>query len=296
MKLHLHRAKVDEVLFQAFTRDKAGKTLSKRVSFQSDGKQTVFKRSDWTYVKPVSMDFGSHNEDIQEIRSEIQSKGVAIAEITYFPHVIFVFDLQFDSMNARVYSLDEDLARFKEKHKDMALSPMGEFLGYDELKYVDKIENRFYFDLEEMGINLHLLLDQGFDVSKVSDVDEMEHRRRFIQRRLREDIPEKVEHLGLHVSDISIHSIEPAKQKETEPTVQPAQPQAITIENKPVINVNSPAEPVQKQRPKFGATLIVLIGLVGSVFTILAYFEFDLLAVQAAWDEISERVGWVGEP
>ena len=293
MKLHLHRAKVDGALFQAFTRDKAGKALSKRVSVHSNGKKVVFKRSDWKYVNPISIDFGSHNKGIQGIRSEIQFKRVAIAKINYFPHAIYVFDLQFDAMNARIYSLDEDLARFKEKHKDIALSPKGEFLGYDELKYVDKIENRFYFDLEEIGIDLHLLLDQGFDVSKVSDVDEMEHLRRFIQRRLREDIPLKVEHLGIHVSDISVHSIELAKQKEAETTNQQSQPQPITIENKPVFNVNSSPKPVQKQGRKFGASLV---GLVGSVFTILAYFEFDLAAMQAAWAELVEKVGLISAP
>jgi hypothetical protein len=281
MKIHLHRAAVAGRLFQAYTRDKAGKALSNRVSFRQDGEEIVFKRSDWRYTKSTSIDLGSHFEGGQMIKSQMEQKGAAIAEITVFPNAIHVFDLQFDTANARLYSLDRDLVRFKARHKDLELSPMGEFLGFDEVKFVDTIKNRYYFDLEGIGIDLNQLLDAGFFIVKTMDVDPLEHQRRFIQRSLRKDFPAKVAHLGIHVEDITIRQITYNKDVPPSPEVNPVTMPEINIHNNPVITIGTVTDYSSREKFRLGAWAIGFIGLVSAILTILAYFEFDLDRVNA---------------
>ncbi len=281
MKLHIHRANIGDTIWQAYTRDKAGKALTKNITVATHDNQCAFKRSDWKYIEPISIDFSSPREDIKLLRSEIKEKGVSIAEVRKFPHDVYVYDLQFDNLDARIYSLDEDLSRFKSRQAEIELSPLGEFLGYDEIKFVDKISNRYYFELQRMEIDLDNLVENGFCFAVVLEVDDLERKRRFLQRQLRRKLPEKVKDMGIVVDDVTIHSLryeEKTKENAETPseiiTKEPPR-DMITIENNPIINVNtnSIAKNESKNSKKY---LIAIIGFIASTLSIMAYFEFNV--------------------
>ena len=281
MKLHQFHANVGDDNFRAFTRDKAGKALNKQLSLEKgegDKKKLAqFKRSDWKYKGAMNIDFGSHAEDIQILKRDIKEIGVSFATITPFAHTIYVFDVPFDREDVRVYSLDENLERFSTLQEGFELSPKGMFMGHGEPKLVGTISGKYFDELQSIGIDMSHLVEVGFSLKQVMPVDEMEAARRFMERQLRQDLPKKVESLGIEIDEIRVLAVEPAR---SSPAKDNSNEMAkddeerkhhINIENNPNININmnnSNTQDNKSEKRGFFWTMCTIIGLIAGIITI----------------------------
>lgn len=194
MKLHIHKAYRDGQRFHAYTRDKAGKLLKNYVYFGDGDEKTVFSGSDWSYFRSAIIDHSDLMPFEQKIKESIVATGVGLARLSKFPQTIFVFDCQYDHADARIYSLDEKLTDFHDFQNAIAMSPKGDLMGCDEIEQVGAICDKYYFEIEDLGIDLRQLARQGFSVVFTHSVNAPEeYQRRRLQRVLRERFPRKFE-------------------------------------------------------------------------------------------------------
>lgn len=157
-------------------------------------------------------------------------------------------------------------------------------MGYDELEFVDTLEKKFYFEIEEIGINLKRILDDGFFIVKVNDIDELEGRRRFIQRQLRKYLPDKVTHLGIRVENISVGSVEYQRKEDTK-ILQETSGDSPIKTDKNAINTEASNLRNPTKEKRYISNIIINTGLIASILTILAYFKFDIewMRLAIAW-------------
>lgn len=280
MKLHLHRTNGAEKVYEAYTRDKAGTALNKKVIINKDGETRSFYKSDWKYIRANSIDIGEPGTHGHEIKTAINLRGFSISEIKYFPHKIFVFDIDFDQIDTRVYSLDEDLNRFRRQVGDLVLSPEGRYLGFDKVKFVDTIRDRFYFEILSLGIDLQQIVERGFVLTKVLEVGVIEQKRRYIQRGFREAIPEinkqLVKEFGVEITEFKLDSLVEVP-KPSEDVANFAQVKTEKVSEKNTLpNPASISPPPKAVRHKFTWIKIfyaLLVLIAATIIPILQYFE-----------------------
>lgn len=277
MKLHVFETEKAGQLFQAFTRDRSGKVLKNNmIEISKGGHKIRFRRHDWSYRRVVHFNFGDNSsEENQRIKRELFSKGVSVARVNHFPYIVYVYDAKYDSFDARIYSLDEGLDRFKHMNQNLELSPHGDFLGYDDLKYVGKLEARYYFELEKIGLNLEILTSNGFYIASTREVEEMEAKRRFLQRSLRRKVPQTAKELGIYITDLRV-DLSPAAGPDT--STSPISVERSRSESRvgTAYALTEPGESAARHRSLLrGATLgfVGLAGFLASVATVLLYFQ-----------------------
>ena len=181
--------------------------LENKISFSVNSESISFSRTDWRYVEGISINLSTPTEYVQTIREKLKAENVCVFELKKFPQTIYVFDIEYDDHDARVYSLDEDLRRFKAFQRDIEISPKGDLFGYDNPKFVDKIEDRYYYEIERLGVDLKSLVGLGFHIAKKFSVSEDETKRRFLQRTLRKELPKELDGTGLEVEDVKIDAL-----------------------------------------------------------------------------------------
>jgi hypothetical protein len=207
MKIHVYSAKKANKLFYALTRDKSGKALTNLISLPGKD-DAIFNKGDWRYREVISLDFGDQSGVIQTIKNDLNKNNVCVIEVKKFPHKIYVYDIKYDILDARLYSLDEDLSRFHHHQNTMELSPMGDFLGYGSLSFIGTLDNHHAFDLMRMGIGISDLVSNGFFVSiSDNDIHQNEVLRRRLERKIRKDLLKKAGALGINVISFRINEL-----------------------------------------------------------------------------------------
>ena len=226
------------------------------------------------------------------IKNDLNKNNVCVIEVKKFPHKIYVYDIKYDILDARLYSLDEDLSRFHHHQNTMELSPMGDFLGYGSLSFIGTLDNHHAFDLMRMGIGISDLVSNGFFVSiSDNDIHQNEVLRRRLERKIREDLLKKAGALGIDVISFRINELSvkenddkvlsKTEHREGEIKLRNGQTEGnLHIENKPAFIITVPT--IHGHVKQIGITrrffilAVFIIGLVASVVTIFFYFGFDL--------------------
>ncbi|MFH0908380.1 MAG: hypothetical protein V1929_06435 [bacterium] len=140
---------------------------------------------------------------VEQIIQHVKTVGLAVTSMPEIPTVFYVFDVQFDSGDARVYSSDPKLAEFKKARKQLELGVNGDtFLGEEPvLKGEVEIDSKAV--AMRMGVDYGSLLARGFWLTIVREITAKEHMERSVLRKVRE----KIMPYGMLVTDLQIGSI-----------------------------------------------------------------------------------------
>ncbi len=211
MKLYRFRGDTGGKSFMAMTRDKAGKALKRQISVTIDndiGQPEKFNLEGvkWMYIGPFSSVL------TPKIQQQLQRDGIFIG-VLQISGPVYVFDVNFDWANTRIYIFDEDLGRFKQSFKNFELTPQGQHQGYYELEYAGKIENKYNYQLEAMGIDVNELTTHGFSIQVTSETNKNENLRRFIERNVRKKLPALAAEKGIIIEGFHIDTITPKKEE-----------------------------------------------------------------------------------
>jgi hypothetical protein len=206
MKLHVHQSYRNGQRYHAYTRDKSGKFLRFAKLFEGD--EVLFIKRDWKYFRPFHFDVSDQDSQGYKIYQVILENGACIATINKYPRTVFVFDVKFDQSNARLYSVDEDLDSFHTIFNDLKLSPKGDLIGYDDIVYKGSLVDKYYFELQDLGVDLDQIDKTNFSIVwSEHPVEEIEYKRRYLQRKMREEMPKLVKKYGLEMTDLTIDSL-----------------------------------------------------------------------------------------
>jgi hypothetical protein len=206
MKLHAFETVVDESRFRAFTRDKRRRSLQKPIVANQGGIE--IEPSEWVYHGIVSTT-GIDNSYIRELHSTIRQNGFAVVRMPPLHTEFYVFDLELDLANLRIYSSDQNLKEFKKYRHRMELSSKGQIYEGGQEKYVGKVEIENQHVAKQMGIDDFDDLQRiGFWVVVVSTTNKEENMRRYLNRKLWEEAPKWDKELGIVTSNINVLSVE----------------------------------------------------------------------------------------
>jgi hypothetical protein len=209
VKLHTHWANRNGQRYHAYTRDRSGKVLKNEIGFQKSNDQLVFLKRDWTYFRSIDIDIANKNSRNYEIYETVFRTGVCVATIDKYPYKIFVFEAKFDQADAKIYSIDEDLSSFHRFFGDLKLSAKGDTVGYDEIEFKGVYSDKYYFQLQDYGVNLDQIDKTNFSiVFSDRSLDSNEYYRRYLQRTLREDMPKILsQKYGVDLTELKVDNL-----------------------------------------------------------------------------------------
>lgn len=214
MKLHAFETVVGESRFRAFTRDKRRRSLQKPIVDNQGG--IKIEPSDWVYHGIVSTT-GIDNSHVRELHSTIRQNGFAVVTMLPLHTEFYVFDLELDWANIRIYSSDQNLKEFKKYRHRMKLSSKGQIYEGGQEKYIGKVEIENQRMAKQMGIDDFDDLQRiGFSVVVVSTTSKEQNMRRYLNRKLWEKAPEWEKELGIVISKLNVLSLEVKDPKNNE--------------------------------------------------------------------------------
>lgn len=208
MKLHAWDTTVNDKTIRALTRDRAGVRLKKQVIVHAEN--AIVQYNQWKYAGIVSTT-NVPIDDVDYIRrlhATIRRQGIAVVRMPELHRKFFVFDVQLDVADLRVYSADKELTRFKEIRKQMELGVQGDqWLGEGE-KLVGEVEITSEADAKRMGIDdFHTLQWGGLWISVVRVSEREETFRRRMERELPKKLSEVTDRLGIKLISLRVDEV-----------------------------------------------------------------------------------------
>lgn len=200
MKLHTFDAEIEGKRFRAFTRDKARRALCGLVNLSDIGVQ--IDQDDWNYVGTKTTPSVA-NQHIRNIKKEVKKNGFAIVGMPSICKHFFVFDIELDIADLRVYSNDKNLSDFNKFRRSLELSPQGSRFEGKEAIFVGELDIPDPVAANNLGLDYERLQTEGFQVVVVRFNSDIESVRRSFERKFRKTFPEFEKKYGVKITGFS---------------------------------------------------------------------------------------------
>ncbi len=215
MKLHIFEVSVNGKRLRGFTRDRAGVSL--KVPMHMEG--VPISPYKWKYNKVVRIAKGQALI-VDKIHESVALRGFAITELPPLPTKFFVFEMELDAVQIRIYSEDRNLAAFKKWQTQATLSTKGEYFLGEKEEFLGEVEIRSQEDAKRMGIDDYDgLLQRGFYVAVMRVATGKEFLEKSLLRHLNKEAQKRHWGVIVHSLRIDLKKVEAAKQPGTSDTV-----------------------------------------------------------------------------
>lgn len=262
MRVHIFDAIVGEHHYRGLAFNKKGEKLKQTMTLPSSN--ITLEPSAWEYFgETVIHDDGTPK--MGKLVSELKSRGFVVSELPKPATHFFVFDLEMDAGQFRLYSADRDLKRFHEFRKALELGVDGDRWQGEAEQYLDEIDIPSKERAKALGIEDYAgLLARGFHISLVRANSGLE----FIEKRVVRDMNKKTAEMGIEVKSVRIQ-LEKADKRAARDTLPAGE------KEKPMSGETPPRKShIEAGTPIILAILgaITLMGLISIIAGLILYY------------------------
>lgn len=195
MKLHAFDIIIKGKRFRCLVRDRS---IIQRKNVELESGVVVGAR-DWKYHGPIDVT-ARQSPLVAQIIERVKAVGLVVTSMPDIPTVFYVFDVEFNLGDARVYSNDPELVEYQKAIKQMQLGVDGEKWGGEEPVLKGQVEIDSKVAAMRMGVDYDRLLARGFWVAVLREITVKQQMERSILHKVRE----KVRPWGVLVTDLQI--------------------------------------------------------------------------------------------